>query len=83
MARSFAITSAATDTLKAAGTPSTFTVQKPGRFVRVQLVGTNYLSIAEVETMANVVSAEDQLSPRLRIPGETRRREAIIVRDIS
>jgi hypothetical protein len=37
-----------------AGTPTTITVGKPGRFVRVQLVGTNYLSLAEVEVIADV-----------------------------
>jgi hypothetical protein len=37
-----------------AGTPTTVTVGKPGRFVRVQLVGTNYLSLAEVEVIADV-----------------------------
>ena len=54
-----------------AGSPSIFTVGKPGRFVRVQLVGTNYLSIAEVEVMADVDSSEAPEVPsptRPRIP---------------
>jgi hypothetical protein len=37
-----------------AGTPTVITIGKPGRFVRVQLVGTDYLSLAEVEVMADV-----------------------------
>jgi F5/8 type C domain/PASTA domain len=37
-----------------AGVPTTITVGKPGRYVRVQLVGANYLSLAEVEVMADV-----------------------------
>ena len=54
-----------------AGTPSVFTVGKPGRFVRVQLVGTNNLSLAELEVMADVDSSEAPEVPsptRPRIP---------------
>jgi hypothetical protein len=36
-----------------AGTPTTITVGKPGRYVRVQLVGTDWLSLAEVEVIAD------------------------------
>jgi hypothetical protein len=35
-----------------AGNPSTVTVNKSGRYIRVQLAGTNYLSLAEVEVLA-------------------------------
>ncbi len=35
----------------AAGTPSTININRSGRYVRVQLVGTSYLAIAEVEVM--------------------------------
>ena len=35
-----------------AGSPSTFAVFRTGRYVRVQIVGTNYLHIAEVEVNA-------------------------------
>ncbi|EKD84125.1 MAG: coagulation factor 5/8 type protein [uncultured bacterium] len=34
-----------------AGSPSEFAVNKPGRYVRIQLAETNYLSIAEVEVL--------------------------------
>jgi hypothetical protein len=34
-----------------AGTPTTITVNRTGRYVRVQLVGTNYLHLAEVKVM--------------------------------
>ncbi|MCG8311252.1 MAG: Ig-like domain-containing protein [Cytophagales bacterium] len=37
-----------------AGTPTTIAVNRSGRYVRVQLVGTNVLSIAEVQVMTNV-----------------------------
>lgn len=35
----------------AAGSPSVVTIGRSGRYVRVQLAGTNYLSIAEVEVL--------------------------------
>lgn len=35
-----------------AGTPTTISVNRTGRYVRVQLVGTNYLSLAEVEVFS-------------------------------
>jgi hypothetical protein len=47
-----------------AGTPSVITIGKPGRYVRVQLVGTDYLSLAEVEVMADVIAPAN-----IRIPG--------------
>ena len=31
------------------GTPTTFTINRTGRYVRVQLAGTDYLSLAEVQ----------------------------------
>ncbi|HEX5709557.1 MAG TPA: discoidin domain-containing protein [Pyrinomonadaceae bacterium] len=34
-----------------AGRPTTVNVNRPGRYVRVQLAGTNYLSLAEVEVI--------------------------------
>jgi len=37
-----------------AGVPTIITVGKTGRYVRVQLVGKNYLSLAEVEVIADV-----------------------------
>jgi alpha-L-fucosidase 2 len=37
-----------------AGTPTTIPIGKPGRFVRIQLIGADYLSLAEVEVMADV-----------------------------
>ena len=37
-----------------AGTPTTIPIGKPGRFVRIQLMGTDHLSLAEVEVMADV-----------------------------
>jgi len=39
-----------------ASTPTTITVGKTGRFVRVQLVGTDFLSLAEVEVIADVTA---------------------------
>ncbi len=54
------------------GTPSIFSIGKPGRYVRVQLVGTNNLSLAEVEIMADVVSNEPSGLRRpgaIKIPG--------------
>lgn len=53
-----------------AGTPSIFTVGKPGRFVRIQLVGANFLSLAEVEVMADETATDEAPGPlRPRIPG--------------
>jgi F5/8 type C domain-containing protein len=37
-----------------AGSPTTIAIGKPGRFVRIQLMGTDYLSLAEVEILADV-----------------------------
>ncbi|MFZ4773744.1 MAG: LamG-like jellyroll fold domain-containing protein [Terrimicrobiaceae bacterium] len=36
------------------GLPTEFAVERTGRYVRVQLVGTNYLTLAEVEVMEGV-----------------------------
>ncbi|HYN83648.1 MAG TPA: discoidin domain-containing protein [Pyrinomonadaceae bacterium] len=36
-----------------AGRPTTINVNRTGRYVRVQLAGTNYLSLAEVEVLGN------------------------------
>lgn len=38
----------------AAGSPTTVTVARTGRYVRVQLVGTNYLTLAEVEVLGGL-----------------------------
>jgi RHS repeat-associated protein len=37
----------------AAGAPTTLTVGRTGRYVRVQLAGTNYLTLSEVEVLGN------------------------------
>jgi hypothetical protein len=36
-----------------AGAPTTVTVGRTGRYVRVQLAGTNYLTLSEVEVFDN------------------------------
>jgi hypothetical protein len=40
-----------------AGTPTTFTTPRSGRYVRVQLSGTNYLTLAEVEVIGQPLPA--------------------------
>jgi parallel beta-helix repeat protein len=52
-----------------AGTPTTIVVNFPGRYVRVQLAGTNYLQLAEVQVIAggcvqpnNTLPCDDGLS---------------------
>ena len=50
-----------------AGTPTVLTIGKPGRFVRVQLVGTDYLSLAEVEVMADVTPPVTWFSERGKV----------------
>lgn len=42
-----------------AGTSTTIPVGRTGRYVRVQLTGTNYLSLAEVEVVANNATVYD------------------------
>lgn len=45
-----------------AGTPSIITVGQTGRYVRVQLVGTNYLSLVEVEVYGSAAPPATQTS---------------------
>jgi hypothetical protein len=55
-----------------AGAPTTFTMSVSARYVRVQLAGTNYLSIAEVQVMAlddGTLRAVGALAPQA--PGAT------------
>ncbi len=42
-----------------AGVPTKINIGRTGRYVRVQLAGTNYLSLAEVEVMANTLTVYD------------------------
>lgn len=42
-----------------AGVPTKINIGRTGRYVRVQLAGTNYLSLAEVEVMANALTVYD------------------------
>ncbi|NOT60784.1 MAG: hypothetical protein HOP19_11245 [Acidobacteria bacterium] len=45
-----------------AGLPTTLTINRTGRYVRVQLVGTNELSLAEVEVMGTTSSSPSNLA---------------------
>ncbi|MDQ1707767.1 MAG: hypothetical protein QOJ88_978 [Pyrinomonadaceae bacterium] len=56
-----------------AGTPTTITVGKTGRYVRIQLVGANFLSLAEVQVMADVTASAQS--------NEAGKRQPILARD--
>jgi hypothetical protein len=47
------------------GYPTAQTIQRTGRYVRVQLTGTNYLSLAEVEVLGRPVSSTPPSQPGL------------------
>lgn len=46
----------------AAGSPTTLSVGRTGRYVRVQLVGTNYLTLAEVEIIGGYVGVKNNVA---------------------
>lgn len=50
------------------GYPTTQAIQRSGRYVRVQLTGTNYLSLAEVEVFGRPVSSMPPPSPPTGLP---------------
>jgi hypothetical protein len=51
-----------------AGTPTIITVGKSGRYVRIQLVGANFLSLAEVQVMADVTASAQANEAGKRLP---------------
>ncbi len=51
----------------AAGSPTTVSINRSGRFVRIQLQGTAALSLAEVKVIPSCISASDNCDPDIEI----------------